>query len=124
MNESIRITKLIADVDGTLDRQAYGFFDLAEIAKGENVRRLLVANLVKHVDNVSAVWERSVYKPIMTDREIFPPRYLGDSIRFFWSRPFDEPVSRASVEEESRVALQAAVDAVVRAGFKNMDYVS
>lgn len=122
MNESIRMTELLAEANGTLDRQAYGFFDLAHVAEGKNVRRLMVANLVKHVENVSAVWERSVYKPIMTDQEIFPPSYFGDSIRFFWSRPFDQPVSRATVEEESRLALQAAVGAVVEAGFKIMEF--
>lgn len=122
MNENIRLTEIYADADGTLDRQAYGYFNLCNVADGENVRRLLVANLIREVENISAAWEGTEYKSVMTDKEILPPQYFGDSIRFYWSRPFSRPENRAKVDEESSAALQAAVDAVVKAGFSIMEY--
>ena len=122
MNKNIRMTELCVDADGALDRQAFGFFDFSDVADVRNVRRLLVANVIKHVQNVSAAWESSVYRSVMTDTEIFPPQYFGDSIRFFWTRPFTKPESRATVEEESRAALEAAAEAVVEAGFKMMEF--
>lgn len=122
MNEHIRIISLSADADGTLGRQAYGYFNLNDAPIGDNVRRLLVSKLTKEVNNVSAVWERSLIRPVITETEIVPPQYFGDSIRFYWSRPYTAPENRAVVEEESYKALEIAVDSVVAAGFDIMEY--
>ncbi len=124
MNENIRITEVSADADGTLGRQTFGFFDLSSATDDKNLKKLLVANIAKEVKNVSAVWERSIYKPVVTETEIIPPRYFGDSIRFYWSRSFSEREARAAVEDESALALECAIDAVVSAGYKIMNYPS
>ena len=122
MNEQIRVHEVSADAEGTLDRQADGYFDLREAPDGDNLRRLLLRKITADVKNVAAEWERSVYKPIITETEIIPPQYFGDSIRFYWSRPFTETEYRAEVAEESYKALEAAVDAVVSAGFDIMEH--
>ena len=74
--------------------------------------------ITRGVDNVRAAWERSVHHARITETEIIPPQYLGDDIRFYWSRPFTQTEDRAAVEDESRHALEAAVEAVIDAGFE------
>ena len=122
MNENIRITEVSADADGILGRQAFGFFDLSSAADDKNLKKLLIANITRDVKNVSAEWERSVYCPVVTETEIIPPQYFGDSIRFYWSRSFTQPEARAAVDAESAQALESAINAVVSAGYMIMEY--
>ena len=117
MNEHIRVSEVSAYGDGTLNRQANGYFDLSQAPDVENLRRLVVIKATKDADNVAAEWQGSVIRSIKTETEFIPPQYFGDKITFFWSRPFTEPEDRAAVEAESWKALEAAVGAVVAAGF-------
>ena len=121
MYEQIQVSEISADADGTLERQASGYFNLSNAADSKNIRRLLLSKITKDVDNVATVWGHSVYKPVITETEIIPPRYFGDTIRFVWSRPFTEPENRAAVDEESFKALEAAVEAIVASGFNIME---
>ena len=122
MNDKIRTREFAAKRDGLLQQTAQGYFDLRDAAESTNVRRLLVANIVKDVENVSATWQNTVYLPHITETEVFPPRYVGDQIVFFWSRPITQREKLADVKAEALKALEAAVDTVVAAGYDLMEY--
>ena len=122
MNEQIRIHELGANPEGSLEQSARGYFDLSGAADVANLRRLLLANIIRDVENVSAVWQSSDYRPLITETEVYPPRYIGDKIDFLWSRPVVRRENIADIRSEAVNALEAAVEAVVAAGFRIMEY--
>ncbi len=122
MNDQIRLGTLGADPDGSLQQTAEGYFDFSEAEGGANVRQLILANIIREVRYVSATRQSSVYRPRVTETEVFPPRYLGDRIVFFWSRPITHREKLSDVEDEAQKALEEAVKTVVAAGYKIMDY--
>ena len=121
MNEQIIIGPLRATRD-RLEKTADVYFDLRQVKDGATVRRLVANSFPKDVDNVSATWQYTVYRPDLTETEVLPSRYFGDRIVFFWSRPITEPVAREDLEEEANKALEAAVQAAVAAGYEIMPH--
>ena len=122
MYDQIRIGEFGSNRDGLLQQTAEGYFDFRESAGGANVRRLMLANITKEVDNVSATWQSTNYRPHITETEVFPPRYVGDRIVFFWSRPISHREKLLDVKAESFKALEAAIEAVISSGFDLMEY--
>ena len=122
MNDQIRFGTLGADPDGSLQQTAEGYFDFRKAEGGANVRQLQLANIIRDVENVSVMWTESVYHPHLTETEVFPPRYVGDRIVFFWSRPITKREQLADVKKEALTALEAAIDTVVAAGYDLMNY--
>ena len=118
MNERIRLRDVRADGDGTLHGQVEGYFDMSEAPAADNLRRPAVIQATKDVENIEARWSGSVIWATKTDKQFIPPKYFGDNIVIDWARSFSEPEDIAAVEAESLKALEAAVEAVVAAGFE------
>ncbi len=118
MNKKIVVSKLWADLNGAVFRQANGYFDLCHAPENENRRRLALVKATEHIANVAPRWEHSTCQAVITDTQIIPPQYFGDLIVFWRSRNFTEPEDRAAVEAESLQALATAIEAVVATGFE------
>lgn len=106
----------------SLERQC-----LARFILGEHVQRLptelTLRNIAARIDNISGASLGSAeYQNRSTDKTIYRPSYWYHEVRIFWSRPLSgDSEDRAAVEEESYKALEAAVDAVVAAGYDLME---
>ncbi len=118
MNEHIRLHDVWADGDGTLHRQVEGYFDMSEAPDSDNLRRLAVIQATRELEHIEARWSGSVNWATKTEKSFFPPQYFGDRIIIDWWRPFSEPEDIAAVEGESLKALEAAVDAILAAGYE------
>ena len=119
----IRLSNFSSGRDKFLSRQAEAYFDLSKVAEDTNIRNELIQRIVQGIDNVSATRQSSRnFQFKITEKEIFPPEYVGDRVVFFWSRPITHREYLADVKEESYKALIAAIATVTEAGYDLMDH--
>lgn len=117
VNELIELYEVSAEGDGTLRRRAQGYFDMRAAPDSDNLRRLALIQAKQALENIEARWSGSAMRATKTEKQFIPPEYFGDMVVIVWRRPFSEPEDIVSVETESRIALEAAVEAIVAAGY-------
>ena len=123
MAEKMMTWQLHAVASG-LKRVGDVYIDLRKAEGGAESIYAVVERLMEGVKNVQAFYQETVYMPVIEDGQFHESRYVGHRITLSWSRAVKPGEQIADVEAESLQALEAAVKALIAAGYEHMPYPS